>query len=61
MQVVCDYGMWVIGMGAIARRGHEAWGPPGKQLEPSCLPLEQGGCWLDKRKQLQVSDVSQSP
>lgn len=56
MQVVCDCAMWVIGMGVIARReeregwtwSYETSGPPGKQLEPSCLPVQQECCWPDK-------------
>lgn len=66
MQVVCDYGMWVIGMGAIVRReGNENEHGArklrvlqgSKRLEPNCPPVQQEGCWLEKRKQFQVSDV----
>lgn len=37
--------------------GPGASGSSGKRLEPNCLPGQQEGCWLDKRKQFQVSDV----
>lgn len=59
-------GDWNEGYCQERRKGGWTWshktsGLPGKQLEPSCLPVQQEGCWPDKRKQLQISDTMGLP